>query len=74
MGTIASITRVASDRVQTLRKGVEMDSQDSLANVGYVLDGIPNATNKDYELAFKYLENHNALDIAEILGCNVSID
>jgi len=50
-----------------------MDMMDKLANVAYVLDGIPNATDKDYKLAFKYLENHNALDIAEILGCNVSI-
>jgi hypothetical protein len=48
-----------------------MDMQDALANVGFVLDGIPNANKTDYELAYKYLSKRNALDIAEILGCNV---
>ena len=48
-----------------------MDMMDKLANVAYVLDGIPNASEKDYALAYKYLLRHNALDIAEILGCNV---
>jgi len=48
-----------------------MDIMDKLANVAYVLDGIPNATEKDYALAYKYLAKRDALDIAEMLGCNV---
>jgi hypothetical protein len=48
-----------------------MDIQDGLANVAYVLDGIPNASKTDYALAYKYLAKRDALDIAEILGCNV---
>ena len=48
-----------------------MEIMDKLANVAYVLDGIPNASKKDYALAYKYLIKRDALDIAEILGCNV---
>ena len=51
-----------------------MDMMDKLANVAYVLDGIPNASKKDYALAYKYLVKRDALDIAEILGCNVWIN
>jgi len=54
-----------------ITKGATMEIMDKLANVAYVLDGIPNATEKDYALAYKYLAKRDALDIAEMLGCNV---
>lgn len=41
---------------------------DTLANVGYVLDGIPQATEQDKVKARKLLISKGAYDIMEILG------